>query len=198
MALSDTWEEIIAAGHDGTYKERYRIGDTKELDMGSEGVITMKLVAMDEDELADGSGKAPMTWIADELLQSEHIINTRWDNEGGWETSDMRAWLRETVLPLMPKDVRTNIREVIKYSHSYEIDKEVTTRDTIWIPSKREVFYADHSEESWMEKEGAAYTTSFKDDETRTKSRDGTDNASSWWLRSQSSAYNSLNYFFTV
>ena len=61
MALTDSREEIIAASKDGTYKERYRTGDTKELDLGEEGIIHMKLVAMDADdadELADGSGSA--------------------------------------------------------------------------------------------------------------------------------------------
>ncbi|MBR2320723.1 MAG: hypothetical protein IKA57_01135, partial [Clostridia bacterium] len=32
LELTDTWEEIIAAGNDGTYKEKYQIGNTKELE----------------------------------------------------------------------------------------------------------------------------------------------------------------------
>ena len=201
MELSDTWEEIAEAGHDGTYKARYRIGDTKELDMGSEGVITMKLVAMDEDELADGSGKAPMTWVADELLKSEHNMNSVDTNEGGWEASEMRAWLRGTVLPLMPEEVRDNIREVTKYSYSYEEQKGVTSKDTIWIPSVREVFpagYDDWTDDS-REKEGVSYTSVFTDDETRKRSRDGESGASWWWLRSvyADSHFTNFNYVYT-
>ena len=188
MELTDTWEEIAAAGHDGTYKDKYRIGDTKELDMGSEGIITMKLAAMDEDELADGSGKAPMTWVADDLLRSEHNMNTERTNKGGWEASEMRAWLRETVLPLMPEDVRKNIREVTKYSFSYEEQKGAASRDTIWIPSVREVFpggYADYTDNR-REKEGVSYTGVFTDDEARKRSRDSESGAARWWLRSAS------------
>ena len=188
VELTDTWEEIAAAGRDGTYKERYRIGDTKELDMGSEGIITMKLAAMDEDELADGSGKAPMTWVADDLLRSEHNMNTERTNKGGWEASELRAWLRETVLPLMPEDVRKNIREVTKYSFSYEEQKGAASRDTIWIPSVREVFpggYADYTDNR-REKEGVSYTGVFTDDEARKRSRDSESGAARWWLRSAS------------
>ena len=187
MELTDTWEEIAAAGRDGTYKERYRIGDTKELDMGSEGIITMKLAAMDEDELADGSGKAPMTWVADECLQSLHNMNSEDTSEGGWEASGMRAWLRETVLPLMPKEVRNNIREVTKYSYFNDEQKVETSKDTIWIPSLREVELADQYEwvNDFYEKEGVAYTSVFMDDESRMRSRDGESGASQWWwLRS--------------
>ncbi|MDO5132800.1 MAG: protein kinase [Eubacteriales bacterium] len=186
VELSDSWEEIAAAGHDGTYKARYRIGDTKELDMGSEGIITMKLVAMDEDELADGSGKAPMTWVADELLQTAHIMNTKTTSEGGWEASEMRAWLRDKVMPLMPKEARNNIREVTKYSYSYDEGGDAASKDTIWIPSIGEVFPPGH--DSWTdecrEKEGLFYSSVFTDNEERRMSRDGEGGSSGWWLRS--------------
>lgn len=103
----------------------------------------------------------------------------------------MRAWLRETVLPLMPEEVRSGIKEVTKYSYSYEEQKGVTTTDTIWIPSAREVFLADDPD--WVndcyEKDGAAYTEVFKDDDSRVRGRAGASGASWWWLRS---AY----YFF--
>lgn len=160
----------------------------KELNFGREGIIRMKLVAMDEDELADGSGKAPMTWVADELLKSEHNMNDKGTNKGGWETSGMRAWLRETVLPLMPEEVRNGIREVTKYSYSYEEQKGVITTDTIWIPSAREVFLADDPDwvNNYREKEGAAYTEVFKDDDSRVRSRAGASGTSRWWLRSAS------------
>ena len=184
MALTDTWEQIIAASKDGTYKDKYRIGDTKELDMGSEGLITMKLVAMDEDELADGSGKAPMTWVADELLNSEHNMNDEKTNKGGWEASGMRAWLRENVLPLMPEEVRRGIREVTKYSYSYEVKKDIKTEDRIWIPSEREVFLGDHDKNWLNDQTGVAYTEVFNSNESRVRSRAGASGASWWWLRS--------------
>ena len=188
MELSDTWEEIAEAGRDGTYRERYRIGDTKELDMGSEGIITMKLVAMDEDELSDGSGKAPMTWVADKCLRTKHKMNYKRTNKGGWEVSIMRSWLRRAILPLMPTEVRNNICEVIKYSYSYEERKGVASKDTIWIPSVREVFPAGYDDwtDKRREQEGVSYTGVIKDDESRMRSRDGESGASWWWLRSAS------------
>ena len=100
----------------------------------------------------------------------------------------MRAWLRGTVLPLMPEEVRDNIREVTKYSYSYEEQKGVTSKDTIWIPSVREVFPAGYDDwtDRRREKEGVSYTSVFTDDETRKRSRDGESGASWWWLRSAS------------
>ena len=110
--ITDSWEEIIAAGEDGTYIDKYKPGDTKELDLGEEGKILMELVAMDVDELADDSGYAHMTWVAKNLINSEYRIQFDYNAYEGWPKSDMRNWLRESILPLFPEEVRSNIKTV--------------------------------------------------------------------------------------
>jgi hypothetical protein len=181
--ISDSWEEIIAAGEDGTYIDKYKIGDTKELDLGEEGVIEMELVAFDEDELADGSGKAPMTWIAKNLLNTEHVMNEERTNAGGWPASDMRVWLRESIFPMFPETVRLNICEVKKYTTNSGTGGLISSLDTIWIPSRREMFGADNA----YEDEGPEYLTAFPDDASRKKQHIGVSEPSRWWLRSASS-----------
>lgn len=192
-SITDSWEEIIEAGEDGTYIDKYYIGDTKEINLGAEGVILMELVAMDEDELAEYSGNeqfAHMTWIAKDLLNSRHYMNYGESTEGVWEGSDLRLWLRESILPLFPEEVRSNIKTVKKYSasdydeatglidYALETPNEVLTEDMIWIPSYTEVFskvfYAD---------EEPVYNIAFSDDASRVRYRlDGTEDW--WWLRS--------------
>ena len=75
--ISDTWDQIIAACNDGTYSTKYKVGNYKTLDLGSEGTITMQIVARDEDNLSDGSGKAPLTWISKEVLATERRFNPK-------------------------------------------------------------------------------------------------------------------------
>ena len=190
--ISDSWEEIIAAGEDGTYVDKYKIGDTKELDLGEEGVIEMELVAFDADELADGSGKAHMTWIAKNLLNTEHVMNEEYTNEGGWPASDMRAWLQKSILPLFPKAVRSNISEVKKYSYSYSDQGTISSVDTIWIPSRRELLGANNA----LEDKGTEYLTAFPDHASRQKQHIGVSEPSRWWLRSAS--INCDNFFYYV
>ena len=185
--ISDSWEEIIAAGKDGTYIDKYQIGDTKELDLGEEGVIEMELVAFDADELADGSGKAHMTWIAKNLLNTEHAMNEEITNEGGWPASDMCVWLQDSILPLFPDTVRSNIKEVKKYSYSYSDEGTISSSDKIWIPSSREVFGEDNSDED----SGPEYLTAFSDAASRIKRRAG--EPYWWWLRTASDDY---DYYF--
>ena len=178
--IFDSWENIIAAGDNGSYAKKYHIGDTKVLDLGEEGEICMELVAMDVDELADGSGKAHMTWIAKDLLNTEHCINK--DNKSynyEWEKSDMRAWLQESILPLFPDDVRSNIKEVTKYSFDRDLNT-IPSTDTIWIPSYREVFVGAYNEED----NGPDYASVFSNNESRVKYKTGTSSTAGWWLRS--------------
>ena len=75
VEISDDWDTIIANVNDGTYATKYKIGNYKPLDLGTEGTINMQIVAMDADELADGNGYAPMTFVAKELLETQHRMN---------------------------------------------------------------------------------------------------------------------------
>ena len=178
--LTDSWDEIIAAGKDGTYIYKYRIGDTKELDLGEEGLIEMELVAFDADERTFFFGKAHMTWIAKDLLKTKQPMNKKWTNRGGWPKSDMRAWLRKNVLPLLPKTVRSNIKKVKKYSYSQSDGKTISSSDKIWIPSRMEIFGKNDA----FEDKGPEYVTAFTDDASRIKRHPGNSNPSHWWLRS--------------
>lgn len=193
-----TWDEVIAATKNGKYKN-FEIGAMKELDLGSEGIVHMQIVGIDADEIADGSGKAPLTFISKELLKTRHRMNPArtpssapYDEGtgtiGGWEKSEMRSYLKETIKPLIPQNVRSGIKEVTKHSNIYntagkEVDN-VTTTDDVWIPSRREVF-------GRTETSGPVYTDLFADANSRKKSQVGATSASDWWLRS---AY--YNYAF--
>lgn len=185
---SASWEKIIASCKDGTYKEQYSIGDTAELDLGEEGNITMELVAMDADELADGSGKAHMTWIAKDLLEERHVMNTGLSTEGGWPVTDMRYWLRKMVLPLFPEQIASNILEVKKYSYSDSDGETISSVDSIWIPSRSEIFGDKY------ENEGVVYNDAYPDDSSRQKRHLGAHGAAWWWLRSANTNY----YFWGV
>ena len=174
--ISDSWEEIIDAVNDGTYADKYHIGDTKELDLGADGIITMTLVAIDTDELSDNSGTASMTWIAADLLYTECIMEPYLEY-GGWETTELRSYLRQDIFSLIPLPVRQNIKEVTKYSYNSETSTTTISPDTIWIPSEREIF-------GDLEHEGPQYSY-YSNRNNRKKTFVNASVTSWWWLRSQ-------------
>lgn len=186
-----TWDQVIASTKTGKYKS-FTVGDMKELDLGSEGIVHMQIVGIDADELADGSGYAPLTFVSKELLETSHRMNPAktpssapYDDGtgtiGGWEKCEMRTYLKDTIKPLIPATVRSGIKEVTKYSQIYNSAgsavNNVSTTDDVWIPSRREM--AGNTETS-----GPVYTDLFADANSRKKSVVGATSTSAWWLRS--------------
>ena len=197
--ITDSWEEIIESGEDGTYMDKYQIGDLKELDLGQEGLIMMELVAKYEDRLSDYTDDetfSHMTWIARTPLNSRHSMYAGETKESNWLKSDMRSWLRESILPLFPEEVRSNIKEVDKDSLSaddketepsdYDADDLVFSDDTIWIPSFVELFHKHYDDTSYP-----VYKIAFSDNASREINRNDA-SGSWWWLRS---AYHNDSFY---
>jgi len=124
-----------------------------------------------------------------DLLATPHRMNPAiTDNTegtgalGGWEKCEMRNYLKTTIKPLIPADVRNGIVEVTKHQNAYAADETVfqqTTTDDVWIPSHREIF-----NNTVHDSGGYEYRTIFKDNASRSKNRSGS--SSLWWLRSAS------------
>lgn len=322
-----SWDLVAASVRNGTYhevfREMYENQGSLPLDLGKEGVIDMQIAAFDADDLADGSGKAPITWISKQLLKTNRRMNpplvTNYDEStkpawaqdssgiwssqnqkgsstsaaakwtvtateagtvtvsykvssenrydkltvvvngetvadaisgagdwidytvncsagdevtvnatyskdssgdgnadtgyvkfsstgaytvtpeignvniktvrdyvegtgsiGGWENSEMRTYLNETVKPLIPDTVRAAIKPVTKTHPAYDVDESSftqTTTDSVWIPSYSEMF-------------NGIYKSLFPDKSSRLKKKAGASSASWWWLRSANYAYN--------
>ena len=195
--IADSWDTIIANIDNGTYATKYKVGNYKPLDLGTEGTINMQIVAIDADELADGS-YAPLTFIGMELLATTHRMNPGNSSgaigtggNGGWENCDMRSYLTSTILPLITTasaTVASRLQRVKKVQSTVTdgtmITDGQTTTDDVWIPSNHEIFGTTSYETT-----GPVYTTIYNNATARTKYRSGS--AYYWWLRS---AY-STTYF---
>lgn len=188
VEITDSWEEIIAAISDGTYSTRYNVGNYKPIDLGTEGIVNMQIAAFDTDDLADGSGKAPVTWISRELLATSHMMNPSSSGSsgnyqegtgtiGGWEICAMRSYLKSTVKPLIPETVQNAIKDVTKTQPSFQSDGKTvvtqTTTDDVWIPSKEEVIGSS-----------SAYHTLFEDTNAKRAKTKADGTSLGWWLRS--------------
>lgn len=185
--FADAWDAVLASIDAGTYATDYAIGDTVPLDLGSEGLINMQIAAFDTDDLADGSGKAPITWIANELLKTKNSMNPNFVKNddgtyqvgtgvfGGWEKTDLRAYLKDTIKPMIPETVRNSIKEVTKSQMSYSADGKTytqTTTEDVWIPSEDEL----------CGNNSLYYGLYENKKESRIKKIDNS--TCSWWLRS--------------
>ena len=181
QTITDTWEEIFANEANGTYSTKYAIGDTKYINLGTEGGQLMEIVAFDTDDKADGSGKAKITWISKSLLKTSHVMNlTASTSNAGWAGSNMRNYLRDTIKPLIPSNIASEIKAVSKYTRvtlSGTLTDNYLSEDDLWIPSQKELDSSYTYESS-----GHTYGTAFPDDTSRVKQ------SIVWWTRSARSA----------
>ena len=188
-----TWEDLFAKIADGTYATAYSVGEILPLDLGTEGAVNAQIVAFNADSKADNSGKAKVSIV------SQYMLNTsvRWNPAlagtsgnrtigtgtiGGWEYCEMREHLRDTILPMIPANVRNRIVNVTKYSRTYStaevVDKETASTENIWLPSVREVFGTGTIAQGFAETQGVIYSDVFKNATSRTKSKVGVASAS--------------------
>lgn len=177
--ITDSWDQIIAHIDAGDYATRYKIGNYKPLDLGTEGTINMQIVAMDADALTAG-GTAPTTFIGMELLSTTHNMNSTDTNTGDWPATGMRSYLLDTIKSKIPSAVASRIQTVNKTYYSYADSTTKTGVDTIWIPSLRELL-SDNT--SSKESSGVDYTNLFKTNADRKKHRIGVTSYTNYWLR---------------
>lgn len=181
-----SWEGVFASIDKGTYATDYAIGDMIPLDLGSEGIINMQIAAFDTDDLADGSGKAPITWIAKELFGSAMAMNAdATSTTDGWAGADVRVWLEDNIKPLIPESVKDRIKTVSK-AQAHAIGSaalsEQTTNDDLWIPAFSE-----------LDSASGVYSALYPEDSARIKCEIQTGVAQRWWLRD---AKSSTQYYF--
>ena len=180
VEIADTWEQIVAAAQDGTYATKYHRHDYKTVNMGSEGTITYEIVGIDQDVKADG-GAVPLTFLAKQALATTHRMNPNYSAGtsgtgclGGYAASEMKTYLDTTIKALLPEVVRTNLTPVVKHSIGFtasgEVFTEMSSVETIWIPSTREIF-------GIYESTGPVYSPS-------TRIRYNGNDPIFWWLRS--------------
>lgn len=195
--IADTysWAGVAANIADGSYASVYKVGDLVPLDLGDEGLVNMQIAAFDADDLADGSGKAPISWISKELLKTSHRMNpalvTNDDGTyqegtgtiGGWAKSELRTYLNGTILPMIPSDVQEMIKSVTKYSNGTDPNggaaQNAVSEDSVWIPNRSEL-------NNVAETAGAKYDVLFTNANSRLKCKIETSSVTTWWTRTRS------------
>lgn len=191
--ITDSWDTIIASIDNGTYKSKYKLGNYKPLDLGTTyGTVNMQIVAIDGDELADGTGTAPLTFLAIELLLQKSKMNSTATNANGYPATDvMKPLLDNTIYPLIPSNISARIQSVSKTYYDYTTQSTLTSAEKLWIPSVREM---DELSGAYYEASGVTYYTLFANNASRIKTINN--NASTYWLRSANP--NSSSKFLSI
>ena len=148
----------------------------------------IEIAAYEHDDLADGSGKAPLTFFCVDLPNILYHMNSNSTNEGGWKDSDMRSFVNNDLLTALPDKLKSIIKPVNKLSDGGTSNMTlVTTIDSCWLASCDEVGFASNT--SVASGQGEIYSSIFTgSDSSRKKYVFNTTTADRWWLRSSCSS----------
>lgn len=185
-----SFKEIKRLAREG--KVRPGMGKSIVLKDGSTAVV--EVLGVEHDYLP-GGGKASITFGFRDLFGSDknggRAMNTKYIDGGGWEKSEMRAYLNGDFFCLLPDDLTAEIVSVVKYTATGGNGKVESVTDKIFLPSEVEVFGTlKHSKEG----EGEQYAL-FKDWKNRIKSYANRCCSRWWWLRSP---YSEGSYSFCL
>lgn len=208
-AINAYWDTIsadVVSYQNGTLAEsdfmtKYPIGGRMIVPINlSSGFIyaDVEIIGYNHDNIADNSGKAPLTFFCVDLPQILHRMNVESTNDGGYELSEMRKFVNEELLVALPDELKSIIKPVYKISDGGSTNKSlVTTTDSCWIASYDEVGLVSGSNN--LVGQGELYASMFSSNkDTRKKYITDEAVAGGWWLRSSYYSANSNSMFWRV
>ena len=144
--------------------------------------LEYRIVGINHDDLADGSGKAGLTFEATNTALAAQRMNATNANAGGWEKSELRSRLNTGDLwSLLPSELQSKVKSVTKMTDNQGGGKAGTpsaTTDKVFLLSTTEV-YGD------LQSDGIQYEY-YKSKGVTTSNYSGASSSSNHWTRSVS------------
>ena len=165
--------------------------------------LEYRIIGIDHDDLADGSGKAGLTFLTTSTgIKSR--MNATDTNAGGWEKSELRQKMNSgEIWNLMPSDFQSKVKAVRKLTNnvgggSANKDAAVTaTSDRLFLLSYSEIVPTSYwaSDYPWTSSEGTQYEA-FKGKVTNNYSGNESLKIGSFWWERSVSPHSSTNFLF--
>ena len=118
----------------------------KEITLKNGLSIKVSVVGVSHDVSSDGSKRHGLTFMTDGCVALRRM-NSSGRNTGGWERSDLRAWLNGDFIGLLPDDLAAVLQPTQKLTNNVgkttSTSSVTTTVDKVWAPSLVELVGAD-------------------------------------------------------
>lgn len=154
--------------------------------------VEYRIIGIDHDDLADGSGKAGLTFLTNSTTISSRM-NATDTSVGGWEKSELRQEMNSgEIWNLMPSDFQSKVKSVEKLTNNVGGGEEnknaavTATSDKLFLLSFSEIAPSAtvSSVHPWLWSEGTQYEA-FKGKVLKNGSvNPAIANGCSWWMRS--------------
>lgn len=185
-----SWSMIDEIGRAGKARTLFELGATKKDYMKNGFVAEYQIIDFDHDDLADDSGKAPVSWDMVRIYKDE-IAMKKGGGESCWDESDGRTYLNGDFFNNMSDELQAIVKPVWKLSADCN-GNIIKSKDHVWLKSEKELwgrtFYSYDGEGYWYELYRQENVPWYKLD---------SDDERAWqWLRSVLAGYS--NFFCIV
>ena len=143
---TDDWKTIVENVKAG---KTYKVGDTKEIDMGSLGKHTIRVAntSTPDECKKDGYSQTACGFVLEFAdIITEHNMNSTSTNVGGWKDSEMRKYVNSDIYNALPTELKNAIIDTTVVSgHGSNDSANFTTTDKLYLLSSVEVWgTSDH------------------------------------------------------
>jgi len=138
---TDSWQTIQKAVKSGN-TDKYNVGDTKEVDLGSFGKHTVRVANKSECTNGETSKTACGFVIEFADIVIMHSFNSDTINVGGWRDSKMRTYVNGTIYESLPSDLQNVITttKVISSHGKTSGETNFETQDKLYLLSSEEIY----------------------------------------------------------
>ena len=161
---TDSWKTIQKAVKSGN-TDKYKVGDTKEVDLGTLGTHTVRIANKSEcttetSETACGLVVEFVDIIDLHNYNKADATNKSGTNVGGWKDSEMRTYVNGTIYESLPSDLQNVIvtTKVISGHGSTSGEINFETQDKLYLLSSEEI-YGDFSSSRYVKDDTAVGTS---------------------------------------
>ena len=140
----DDWATISAVAKSGNYEGKYNVGDTKEVDLGSLGKHTVRVVntSTPAECSQEGFSQTACGFVLEFAdIITKHNMNSTSTNVGGWPVSSMRTYLNSDIYNALPADLQSIIMDMkVVSGHGKNDSANFTSTDKLYLLSTAEVW----------------------------------------------------------
>ena len=183
----NTWAQIgEAVASNDPILDSWNVGDEKDAVINGE-TLTFVIVGKDHDDLADGSGKAKLSFMMKDLMADRRQYHNIYTFQANFANSEIYGWLSTTVYNEIEEQLKNSIKAVRKVYNLNNNDNQHSTSTIecyLWLASQAEVFGEDYSFSGDSNAVCGTKYDYFATSSERAKILDNGDGStSSWWLR---------------
>ena len=136
-------------------------GTTWSITLTDGKTMTYRIIGINHDDLADGSGKAGLTFLTTSTTISSRM-NATDTNAGGWKQSELRQKMNSgKIWNLMPSEFQSRVKATKKLTHNENDTLATATSDKLFLLSYSEIVPTSYWNSSylyaWTSIEGTQY-----------------------------------------